>query len=219
VKIPQIHDLVLYSLVKMVSSDAVHAGGVSCSRWSLSFRRNCAMSKSNESLNQVDAKTVTTSVTCAGGCPHGFSGVLRAIVYAPLVLVVGGFAAVAAFPNLAEYATPLIGESTSTPVYPFNGTGMSSGGGSCCGRARAATSSCSLSAMPARSCRYGGLSCCSQSDEISVLDNTSVDAEAPINAEFTSSESDGDDLALLTPADAISAANVTDVAETETSSN
>ena len=44
------------------------------------------------------------------------SGLMRVVLYTPVALLLGGLASLAAFPELANYATPLIGESSSCPI-------------------------------------------------------------------------------------------------------
>ena len=69
------------------------------------------MTPSNSPSNTPEFTSEPSTITCAGGCHHKRPGLFRAVVYAPFVLVVGTLVAMATFPGLAEYATPLIGES------------------------------------------------------------------------------------------------------------
>ena len=56
-----------------------------------------------------EANPETPPIVCASGCQHGTSGgLLRAVLYTPVVVMLGGLAALATFPELAQYASPLI---------------------------------------------------------------------------------------------------------------
>lgn len=67
-------------------------------------------------INNGDpAQLTTVKSTCSSGCHLGrMRPLVRAVLYAPIVLLAGGYVAVGMFPGLAEYATPLIGESHSS---------------------------------------------------------------------------------------------------------
>lgn len=59
-----------------------------------------------------------------GAATRWRSGILRAMFYAPIVLLTSAFAAVAMFPEIAEYATPLIDLNRAkhcTAVVPIEG--------------------------------------------------------------------------------------------------
>lgn len=127
-------------------------------------------------------------------------GIVRAALYAPAILLIGGLAALAAFPNLADYAAPLVAVSSAKPVYPFNGTGMSPGGGGCCGLSRPTGGSCSLAKLSG-GCGSAAFSCCTLSDDVSAESNEPVSAELAANV-TTASSTDA-------PADAFAAVNVT----------
>lgn len=51
----------------------------------------------------------STPNACTAGCQHKKGGgLLRAVLYTPVIIVLGGLAALATFPDLAQYASPLI---------------------------------------------------------------------------------------------------------------
>jgi hypothetical protein len=163
------------------------------------------MSKSDLPSTTPELKTEMQKPTCAGGCNHSGGGIMRAVAYTPIVLLAGAMAAIAMFPNLAEYATPLIGESTGNLTCALKNT---SGEGHCCASMQAAAGCC-----PTAGIRTGG-GCGLKRFHCILNPESSVDSEAPINAELTNSESElrTDD----SPADAYAAVNSVDA---ETPSN
>lgn len=70
------------------------------------------MSDNNIQPTNQDANAepqITACSTSGKCCNHGL---MRAVLYTPIILGLGALAALATFPELANYATPLIGEST-----------------------------------------------------------------------------------------------------------
>jgi hypothetical protein len=68
------------------------------------------MSNTNDLPTNVDSNPVA----CSSGCHMCGNGVLRAVAYAPVVLILSGLAALAMFPDLADYGYPLIGKPSHT---------------------------------------------------------------------------------------------------------
>jgi hypothetical protein len=134
------------------------------------------------------------SVTCSGGCQN--HGTLTAVFYTPIFLLFGGFAALATFPEIAEYATPWIGESVGQHVCPSvnrASTGPSSSGIT----AGCSNPVCSTSvAEGAACCDHSELPGCSHATNTSEESTSTHDYE--ISSEVTLEES---------PADALSSAN------------
>ncbi len=175
------------------------------------------MSDANDLPMTTDAESATGST----GCHCGKSGgILRAVLYTPIILIIGGLAAVATFPNLAEYATPLIGETHCSS------TGMTS---------------CSSAAMPHSCSSHGhseqmsspddsagscpssmtlGSGCCPHSRQAAAMaEETSADAS--VNSELTQATSSDSDAASTVsvdspavtelPADALNAVDTVQV--------
>ena len=121
------------------------------------------------------------------------SGLVRAVLYAPVVLMLGGLAALATFPELAEFAKPLVGDSSQKYQCPIAAMmAMVNGSGSSCSSAPCCLSSSAPVAFGG--CCGGGISRCG----IMVEETSAESSEAP-NADLTANEA---------PADAIAAANV-----------
>ena len=164
------------------------------------------MSNPNETPATPESKNESSGASCAAGCNHRGAGIMRAVLYTPVVLIVGGLAALATFPDLAKYATPLIGDSGEKNSCPLSNLVSAVSGVQCCPSMRA-------SAASAGSCCSKRSACCSASEE------SVSESDEPINAELTSVEIEplGDDQ----PADAISAVNMVTVnsIEAETLSN
>ena len=59
--------------------------------------------------NQTDESIVgSKSMSCSGGCEHHET--LTALFYTPILLLFGGYFALATIPEIAEYAAPWIDE-------------------------------------------------------------------------------------------------------------
>lgn len=131
---------------------------------------------------------------CATGCRTKKSGLYRAVLYTPIALMLSTLAALATFPDLARYASPLIGESCSSQEYncPIAAVANMMGYGKA--SQTAASGCCSGSGMSSFSCCPALTPCSSQSSE-------SATSELP--ADSASAEE--------APADAFSAANAVEV--------
>ena len=70
----------------------------------------------NEPNRTSESAVKSNSITCVGGCEN--HGTLSALFYTSIVLILGGLVALAAFPEIAEYATPWIGEPVNQHVCP-----------------------------------------------------------------------------------------------------
>lgn len=165
----------------------------------LILKGSCEMSNPNVPASDPNSNSNVQAVTCASGCQHKRSGMLRAVLYTPVVLILGGLATLAAFPDLAEYASPLIGHSSSNSQCPLQA--LMSGSGGCCARKAMATGSCSSS--QAGSCSASSMPCCT-------FEESSTSAE-PANDNLTMNES-----ADESPVDALAVVNAVDL---ETPSN
>jgi hypothetical protein len=158
-------------------------------------------SNSVPTINPPDSDAQATA--CSTSCQSCGSGLLRAMVYTPVVLIVGAMGAVAMFPDLAEYAAPLVS--------------CSSGGCSSQRSAHASLMGLDGSA-PAGGCSSSEISsggCCPMSGGAR-FETISAEADP---AEETATTAEPDLAALAptdVPADATSASNLTEV---ETASN
>jgi hypothetical protein len=68
------------------------------------------MSNTNDLPAIVESKPLVCSCDCRSCC----NGILRAALFAPVVLFLGALAAVAMFPDLADYGYPLFGKPSHT---------------------------------------------------------------------------------------------------------
>ncbi|HEY0980812.1 MULTISPECIES: hypothetical protein [unclassified Schlesneria] len=68
------------------------------------------MTNSNDLPNSTDSPSIPTSAKCNQCCP----GVMKAVLYTPVILFAGALGAVAMFPDLADYGYPLIGKPSQT---------------------------------------------------------------------------------------------------------
>ena len=134
---------------------------------------------------------------CTAGCGHRHSGMWRAVLYTPVVLILGGLAALATFPELAEYATPLVGDQAScssqngcpiaacanalSSAMGYSAQSAASSAPSCCSAKRAAFSCCVDSAeAPATSESAEVIS-----GPLTSTDDGAADATAAVNAVAT----------------------------------
>lgn len=64
--------------------------------------------------NEPDQEALTGApgANCSNCCQRKFSTLARAIVYIPMFVLIGGMSAIAMYPELAEYAAPLLPEQT-----------------------------------------------------------------------------------------------------------
>ncbi len=169
------------------------------------------------SENNVSPVTSETQ-TCASSCNHRRSGLLRAVLYAPIVLIAGGMASMAMFPGLSEYATPLIGDSAgsecSCPLTRLaKMVGFNSRSEQTCSSQGASAGSCSASVneMSAGSCPSQSMSsgtCCPSTGSCPAAAETNSSAEAVPSLDSASTNE--------LPADAFAAINSVDL---ETPSN
>ena len=99
-----------------------------------------------ESAQNDTVETGSTSTTCSTVCQHAGRGfLLRTMIYAPIVLLVGAYAAVGMFPELAEYATPLLQDGMA--CYSTS---------ACQGQRNSTSASCSSHGCPSKR-----MACCS----------------------------------------------------------
>ena len=134
------------------------------------------------------------SMTCAGGCQN--HGTLSTVFYTPVVLICSGLVALATFPEIAEYATPWIGEPVSQHVCP-SVCGTSASSNQCGSMNGCSNTSCSASGdAGAGDCEHSVLSETSDAIKTSKELNSMEDIECSSDA--THAES---------PADALSSEN------------
>ncbi len=176
----------------------------------------------------IPAANTEQPAACSKGCQHRGGGILRAAMYTPVVLILGALGALATFPELAEYATPLIGEADCNTC-PISAA-LARARQSCsvsqgCGSSKGCSSSQSSSQEDA-------MGCCPTSSETSLFVATSklkagrhhrkrngCTASTAVVEEPTAEATEAVEPAASAdeaPADAISAANVVDI---ETPSN
>lgn len=149
------------------------------------------MSDQNNLPVNPDTNSQPQSANCAHSRSHR-GGLLRAALYTPVVLLLSGLAALATFPELANYAAPMMGDSTSCssggcPIAALASflTGHQSqeqAPASCCsmGQSRATAL---LSTETSGGCCMGTSSCPSAAAE------SSATAEEPVSVPLTSTES------------------------------
>ena len=140
-------------------------------------------------MSETNVTPAASDSPAVGATPRRGLGVLRAALYAPVVLIVSAMGAVAMFPDLAEYASPLIGNSSGSectcPIARLAhliGQGKSAGEG-CSSQAISSGScsaarSCSASAMSTEGCCPHSGSCPSTSAETASEPATSLDLTA-----------------------------------------
>lgn len=85
---------------------------------------------SGENSQATDSQVMRETTTAAvRGRTSAGNPLLRALFYFPVIVLAGTLAAVGMFPELAEYATPLLGKSSSSCKMKANGS-------SCCAHAK-----------------------------------------------------------------------------------
>jgi hypothetical protein len=149
------------------------------------------------------------SPVCNSSCGNCCPGLIRAAIFAPVVLVLGGLAALATFPDLADYGYPLIGKPSHTG---FKGATQCPADVSCSSEFSCSSGSMkslileSHSSEPVAtksgSCCFS-IGACSSPAESTTSESTIIDATASIGNEK--------------PVDALSVLDT--VSETETASN
>ena len=144
------------------------------------------MSDTNDLPTTADSQ----SVACATVCKHRRSVILRAALYTPVVLVLSALGAVAMFPNLADYASPIIGEShcSNCPIRALcslMGVGQSCPSQSVSENSTLQTPCGAAASAPCGGCK-GSQACTSESDsspsvsvEASADEVTSVQSTIP----------------------------------------
>ena len=155
---------------------------------------------------------------CASGCQHRTgNGLLRAVLYTPVVIVLGGLAALATFPDLAQYAAPLIDhlpKSAMNAKCPFQCQSSSKAidlsnpvyhqEKSCC----ESSSGLSMRLAAIKRNAASAFSCCSDSAGCPASSEGNNDgALAMLITEDVSAESPADATAVANVADADSASN------------
>jgi hypothetical protein len=159
--------------------------------------------------NELPTTDESKPIVCSSGCHSCGKGILRAAVYAPVVLIFGALAALAMFPDLADYGYPLIGNPSHTG---FTGERPCSIilGNSSCSASVALPGSCSFSSNPSSSNSTESSGCCpmSRARQISSEANT----ESPATAEEVSGDFVTESTSIIEeiPADATLPLNLVD---------
>lgn len=166
---------------------------------------------SDEQLQPVSNDTNSAG---ANG-PRRRSGLMRAVLYTPVAVLLGGLAALATFPELARYATPIVGEApSSSNSCPISALANRMGCGSCPSKSsadmvNAVLASAASTNAPAACCSTSAVarfSCCGSAE--SCPTEKSQATESPVADSASSAEP--------LPADAFAAANAE---ESDTASN
>ncbi len=129
------------------------------------------MSNTNDLPTTVGSK----SGVFGSGCDSCGRGILRAVVFAPVILILGAFAALAMFPDLADYGYPLIGNPSHTGFTGARPCSLAIGSSSCSAQATL-PGSCSFPSnqTPLNSIETGG--CCPVSRAGQISTKTTVES-------------------------------------------
>ncbi|WP_010584995.1 hypothetical protein [Schlesneria paludicola] len=162
---------------------------------------------SDEQLQPVSNEANPADSSCPTGGHCRRSGLMRAVLYTPVVVILSGLAALAMFPELSRYATPLVGDSSSGNIScPISALASRLGCGSCPSKSSADTVNavlasaaanqpsgcCSTSAIARFGCCAGATACqaeASEAEESPVTDVAPSTDEAPADA-FTAANVD-----------------------------
>lgn len=148
----------------------------------------------NESNRTSESAVKPNSITCAGRCQK--HGTLNAVFYTPVVLIFGGLVALATFPEIAEYATPWIGEPVSQHVCPS--VNRTSAGSNQCGFMNGCSNTSCSTSVDVPSDR------CNDSELLGNSDTTMTSEESKSTEEI---ESSSEATRVESPADALSSEN------------
>lgn len=148
----------------------------------------------NEPSHTSKSALELKSMRCAGGCEN--HDTLTAVFYTPVLLLIGGFAALATFPEIAEYAAPWIDEPVAQHVCPSvvggptgsNSCGLTSG----CSGSGCSSSDCSTS-LAAGSDLCEGSGCAGTLGATMSSHESTSKEESEISSEMTSVESPSDE--------------------------
>lgn len=146
-----------------------------------------------------DAGFNPESTPCHTGCAHRKFGLLRVVMYTPIVLLLSGLAALATFPELAQYASPHVGDASVKYQCPIAAMMAAFGGsGTSCS---SSASSCSSAPAYSGGCCGGGIMRCGIT-----VENISTESSEVPSGDLTLNDSSAS--SDESPADAIAAANV-----------
>jgi len=144
----------------------------------------------NEPNQSSRSALESKSMSCAGGCENHQT--LTAMFYTPVLLLFGGFAALATFPEIAEYAAPWIDEPVAQHVCP-SVVGVSTGSNSCGLTTGCSNSGCSTS-VAAEADHCEGTVCPGALDATMTPNESSSKEEFENSSEVTSEEALSDTL-------------------------
>ena len=136
--------------------------------------------------NTNDLPTIVESnpVACSSSCHMCGKGILRAVVYAPLALILSGLAALAMFPDLADYGYPLIGKPSHTGFTGERPCSVEFGNTNC--SMPALPGSCAFPSNPSASNATESDGCCPMSRA------RQISSEAKVESTPTADEASGD---------------------------
>jgi hypothetical protein len=137
--------------------------------------------------NSYDPRTTAESkpIVFSSGCHSCGKGVLRATVYASVVLILGGLAALAMFPDLADYGYPLIGNPSHTGFIGERPCSVEYGNSNCSMPADL-PGSCSFPSNPSTSSSTEGGGCCS------MIRARQISSDAKVDSAPSAEEASGD---------------------------
>ena len=123
------------------------------------------------------------------------ASIVRAVLYTPIILAAGALAAVAMFPGLAEYASPLIGPTSGASQSCAGSTAMS-----CSSVTADPSEGCSASMISASGCCSKGVNSVSSAAWLQVA-GESCPASSQASSEFLTVDNElpADALILSTP--------------------
>jgi len=167
---------------------------------------NANMTEANDLPISPESKAVESSTSCSSCCP----GMMKAVLYTPVVLLVGALAAVAMYPDLADYGYPLIGKPSHIG---FTGESACSAGrystscpssaGSCCSEGI----SMELISSPEGSCCPTGRSFAFPAESTSTEERVSEESVSGETASAAEEQAPADAVAPLNTAEDNSLSN------------
>ena len=161
------------------------------------------MSDTKNLPTKIDAKPVA----CSSGCKSCGKSILRAALYTPLILFFGALAALAMYPDLADYGYPLIGKPSHIGFTGERPCSIEFGNSKC--SLPALPGSCSIPLNPSMSKSTESDGCCPMSRARQI--SSEVKAKSTTTAEEASGNFVTDSsTAQEIPADAMLPLNIVD---------
>ena len=147
--------------------------------------------------NELPTTDESKPVVCSSGCHSCGKGLLRAAVYAPVVLTLCALAALAMYPDLADYGYPLIGKPSLTGFTGERPCSIEFGSSNC--SIPALPGNCSFPSNPSASNATERDGCCPMSRA------RQISPEAKVESTRTADEASGDFVTDSTTAEQIPA--------------